>query len=303
MSLEVIDGQIMKGSFYLDDINLCFDSGSYHIIIGKNGSGKTQLLKALIGLNKLNSGLLKNNDSVITLKNQKQYLKSINYVSSDTRQLFPELTGWENCLFFARLYGIKKLEASKKIKNLASDFDLSKEDLQKTLSVYSNGMLQKLHFIRAFLNDPKIIFLDEPTTGLDIIQIKRMYGILKKKQKDGLTIISVEHNLSEVSQYADTVTMVSDASIVFSQSKEALLNRYPKTLQFIDFDVSNEQEIKKHLSRNEQLFFSDTPENSLIQRLVSPNEISIPCDQVIRFGTRATNLSDVFRIESGEWIK
>ena len=153
-------------------------------------------------------------------------------------------------------------------------------------------MLQKLHFIRAFLNDPKIIFLDEPTTGLDIIQIKRMYGILKKKQKDGLTIISVEHNLSEVSQYADTVTMVSDASIVFSQSKEALLNRYPKTLQ-----------IKNHLSRNEQLFFSDTPENSLIQRLVSPNEISIPCDQIIRFGTRATNLSDVFRIESGELIK
>lgn len=199
MSLEVIDGQIVKGSFYLDDINLSFGQGSYHIIIGKNGSGKTQLLKALIGLNKLNSGLLKNNDAVITLKNQKQYLKSINYVSSDTRQLFPELTGWENCLFFARLYGIKKLEASKKIKNLANDFELSKEDLQKTLSVYSNGMLQKLHFIRAFLNDPKIIFLDEPTTGLDIIQIKRMYGILKKKQKDGLTIISMEHNLSEVS--------------------------------------------------------------------------------------------------------
>ncbi|GAX47752.1 ATP-binding cassette domain-containing protein [Pseudolactococcus reticulitermitis] len=303
MSLEVIDGQIRKGEFHLDNLNLNFDSGSYHIILGKNGSGKTQLLKTLIGLNYLSSGVLKVDDLPVTIKNKKHYLKSINYVSADARQLFPELTGWENCLFFARLYGIKKEKAKEKIQKLANDFELTNQDLEKTLSVYSNGMLQKLHFIRAFLNEPKIIFLDEPTTGLDIIQTKKMYEILKNKQKDGLTIISVEHNLAEVSQYVDTVTMVADASIVFSQSKDELMNRYPKVLQFIDFDVSNEQEIRETLLEKGQLLFSDTPENNLIQRFVSPNEINIPHHQIIRSGERATNLSDVFRIESREWLK
>lgn len=303
MNLELIDGYLQKGAFKLCSINLTFASGAYHIIIGKNGSGKTQLLKTLIGLNKLSSGVLKVNASVLTSKHQKQYLKSISYVSADSRQLFPELTGWENCLFFAKLYGIKKKEANEKIQNLAADFELTNQDLGKKLSFYSNGMLQKLHFIRAFLNEPEIIFLDEPTTGLDMIQTRRMYEMLKNKQKQGLTIISVEHNLVEVSQYVDTVTMVADASIAFSQSKEELLNRYPKVLQFIDFDACNAQHIRDALLNKEQLFFSDTPENNLIQRFISPNEIDISQDQIIRSGTRALNLSDVFRIESGEWIK
>ncbi|MBR2763582.1 MAG: ATP-binding cassette domain-containing protein [Pseudolactococcus laudensis] len=303
MNLEVIDGYLQIGTFKLDCINLSFAPGAYHIIIGKNGSGKTQLLKTLIGLNKLSSGVLKANDSVLTSKTQKQYLKSINYISADSRQLFPELTGWENCLFFAKLYGIKKSSATEKIIKLAADFELTNQDLEKKLSIYSNGMLQKIHFIRAFLNEPKIIFLDEPTTGLDIIQTRRMYDTLKNKQKQGLTIISVEHNLVEVSQYVDTVTMVADASVVFTQSKKELLNRYPKVLQFIDFDVCNEQHIRDALLKKEQLFFSDTPENNLIQRFVSPDEIEVSQGQIIRSGTRATNLSDVFRIESGEWIK
>ena len=303
MNLEVIDGYLQIGTFKLDCINLSFAPGAYHIIIGKNGSGKTQLLKTLIGLNKLSSGVLKANDSVLTSKTQKQYLKSINYISADSRQLFPELTGWENCLFFAKLYGIIKSSATEKIIKLAADFELTNQDLEKKLSIYSNGMLQKIHFIRAFLNEPKIIFLDEPTTGLDIIQTRRMYDTLKNKQKQGLTIISVEHNLVEVSQYVDTVTMVADASVVFTQSKKELLNRYPKVLQFIDFDVCNEQHIRDALLKKEQLFFSDTPENNLIQRFVSPDEIEVSQGQIIRSGTRATNLSDVFRIESGEWIK
>lgn len=303
MNLEVIDGYLQIGTFKLDCINLSFAPGAYHIIIGKNGSGKTQLLKTLIGLNKLSSGVLKANDSVLTSKTQKQYLKSINYISADSRQLFPELTGWENCLFFAKLYGIIKSSATEKIIKLAADFELTNQDLEKKLSIYSNGMLQKIHFIRVFLNEPKIIFLDEPTTGLDIIQTRRMYDTLKNKQKQGLTIISVEHNLVEVSQYVDTVTMVADASVVFTQSKKELLNRYPKVLQFIDFDVCNEQHIRDALLKKEQLFFSDTPENNLIQRFVSPDEIEVSQGQIIRSGTRATNLSDVFRIESGEWIK
>lgn len=303
MKIEVIGGQIKNGSFHLDEINLNFDSGLYHIVMGKNGSGKTQLLKSLIGINRLSSGVLKVNDTPLTSKNQKQYLKSINYLAADSRQLFPELTGWENCLFFAKLYGINKKEAKEKIQKLAHDFELTHEDLAKPLSVFSNGMLQKLHLIRVFLNEPKILFLDEPTTGLDIIQAQKMYEILKRKQKDGLTIISVEHNLFEVNQYVDTVTMVADSSIIFSQSKIELLNRFPKELQFIDFDVSSTHNIRDYLLEKGQLFLSDTLESNLIQRFVSPSELSVPDYQIIRSGTRTTNLSDVFRIESGEWIK
>lgn len=131
MNLEVIDGYLQIGTFKLDCINLSFAPGAYHIIIGKNGSGKTQLLKTLIGLNKLSSGVLKANDSVLTSKTQKQYLKSINYISADSRQLFPELTGWENCLFFAKLYGIIKSSATEKIIKLAADFELKNQDLEK----------------------------------------------------------------------------------------------------------------------------------------------------------------------------
>ena len=203
----------------LKGIDLDVQKGQIIGYIGPNGAGKSTTVKIMLGLIEQYTGEIKifgeniSNGSV-------EYKKRIGYVP-ETADIYDNLTGREYLTFIGELYGLDYDVADEKAKKLMALFNLEKV-YDSRISSYSKGMRQKVLIISSLLNDPDILFLDEPLSGMDANSVMVFKEVLAELVSQGKTIFYSSHIMEIVEKISDRIILINDGQIVADGSFEEL---------------------------------------------------------------------------------
>lgn len=207
----------------LKSCSLTVHKGETFGLLGPNGAGKTTLLKLLLGIIRPTSGRGLLLGKPVGDRSVKQ---SIGYLPENA-YLYDYLTGWECLQLAAGLFQIPKSVQRQRIPQLLELVGLSKSDARKKqMRQYSKGMLQRVGMAQALINDPELVFLDEPMSGLDPVGRYQIREIILALKASGKTIFFNSHILSEVEQICDRVAILSQGELICSGSLNELLGSY-----------------------------------------------------------------------------
>ena len=220
-----------KGIFKaLDNINLKVSNGVIFGLLGPNGAGKTTLIRILTTLLLPTSGEAYVGGYNVVDEADK-VRKIINLVSGGERPGYGIMTTEENLMYFAQIYGLGRREARERIMEISSLIDLE-NFLHKKLNILSTGMIQKYALARGLLNNPDILFLDEPTLGLDVENARMIRYLIKKFVDEGIikTILLTSHYMLEVEELCDYIAIIDKGRIIASGTVDQLKNMVEKEI-------------------------------------------------------------------------
>ena len=220
-----------KGIFKaLDNINLKVSNGVIFGLLGPNGAGKTTLIRILTTLLLPTSGEAYVGGYNVVDEADK-VRKIINLVSGGERPGYGIMTTEENLMYFAQIYGLGRREARERIMEISSLIDLG-NFLHKKLNILSTGMIQKYALARGLLNNPDILFLDEPTLGLDVENARMIRYLIKKFVDEGIikTILLTSHYMLEVEELCDYIAIIDKGRIIASGTVDQLKNMVEKEI-------------------------------------------------------------------------
>ena len=220
-----------KDKIAVNEINLKINKGELFALLGVNGAGKTTTIKMLSGLILPTSGEIE--IEKMSMKDDMIKIKEILNVSPQETAIAPNLTVKENLEFMAGVYQIKDKE--NKIKELINQFKLD-EVLNKRAKTLSGGWQRKVSIAISLINDPKILFLDEPTLGLDVIARKELWKIIINIKREK-TIILTTHYMEEAEKLSDRIGIMSNGKLVDVGTAKELIKK-TKTENFEDAFVS-----------------------------------------------------------------
>ncbi len=220
--------------------NLSFEvkDGEIFGLLGENGAGKTTTFRIILGLLDADSGSVSLNDKKIDYS----ITDKIGYVTED-RSLLTKLTVKEQLIYYGVLKGLTEKEVLSKIDNLLKEFDILDYKNRK-IKELSKGNQQKIQFISSIINDPILLILDEPFTGLDPINVELFKKYIRKLQKRGCSIIFSSHQMEHIEEFCEKmVILVKGKSILEGYIKD-IKKEYRKHNIFIKGDISID-DIKK----------------------------------------------------------
>ena len=224
MKLEVINlEKKFKDFTAVNNINFCIDEGQTLGVLGPNGCGKTTTIGMLLGLIKPSNGKILINEENFENLNREKILSKFNFASPYV-ELPKKLTVKENLEIYGRLYGVKDL--ANKIQEISSDLNLDLF-LNKKTGELSSGQKNRVSLAKSLINDPKILFLDEPTASLDpdIGDFVRKY-IEEYKSKNKVSVLLASHNMKEVERLCDQVIMMKEGTIVDRGTCQSLIDKH-----------------------------------------------------------------------------
>lgn len=200
------------GAPVLDNVDLSIRTGELFGLLGPNGAGKTTLLKILATLVTPSSGEAWVNG--YSLKQESAVKASLGLVTTDERSFYWRLTGRQNLTFFAQLHSIPQQELPARVEELLALTQLQ-DKADQPFRTYSTGMRQRLAIARALMHRPKILFLDEPTRGLDPPAIRALHQLIRHDltEKQGLTILLTTHWLQEAEELCDRLAILHQGHV------------------------------------------------------------------------------------------
>ena len=201
------------GKIAVDGVSATLSSGVYGLL-GANGAGKTTFMRMICGILTPSEGSVTFDGLDVT---QEEYRAVLGYLPQDFGY-YPHFTGRDFLLYLAALKGLKKQQAVRRTEELLELVSLTGA-AEKKIRTYSGGMKQRLGIAQALLNDPKILVLDEPTTGLDPKERVKFRNLIERLGKDSIVIFST-HIVSDIEHIADKILMMREGKIVFSGTKE-----------------------------------------------------------------------------------
>jgi ABC-2 type transport system ATP-binding protein len=187
--------------------------------LGPNGAGKTTTIRMLTGLLRPTHGTATVNGYDV-LRNVHGVKRSIGVVP-EYSNIYNELTAWDNLIFAAELYSVPRGERSSRVKELLAKFDLHERG-QSTVKGFSNGMKRRLTIAMALVHEPSILFLDEPTTALDVRGAMLVRDLIRQLRDEGITIFLTTHYIEEADQLCDRVAIINEGRIVANDAPEKL---------------------------------------------------------------------------------
>ena len=209
------------GDFWaVRNLNLNVRKGEIYGFLGPNGAGKSTTILMILAIIRPTAGyfyLFGNPMSGSAIEDRRK-IGSV----SENQHLYPEMTMREYLDFFGELYLVQKRMG--KIEELAERFELA-DVLDKRLRAFSRGMQQKVGIIRALLNDPDLLILDEPISGLDPIGINQVRGLIEEEHRKGKTVIISSHMLSEVEKLCNRVGIINRGQLLAEESMTDLTQR------------------------------------------------------------------------------
>ncbi len=193
--------------------------------LGPNGAGKTTTLKMLTGILHPTSG----EASVLGYRpfdRKPELLRQIALVMGNKNQLWWDLPAWDSFIVLRELYGVPKADFDRRLDRLLSDLQIS-DKVNTQVRKMSLGERMKCELVAALLYGPRVIFLDEPTIGLDLISQKRIRDFLKEvNQAEGSTMILTSHYMQDVQELCDRVIVIDHGTIIFDGTLDSLMRRY-----------------------------------------------------------------------------
>ncbi|MFO0449656.1 MAG: ABC transporter ATP-binding protein [Pseudomonadota bacterium] len=204
----------------LESFNLEVEPGSIHGLLGPNGAGKTTLIKILSTALIPTAGTAKIGELDV-LKDFRAVRRKIAVVFGGEKGLFENLSARENVLFWAALYDVRGAMAEARCRRLLEELELGSR-MNDRVSTFSRGMKQRVHLARGLVSDPAVIFLDEPTIGMDPVGALAFREVLKRVLKEGKTILLTTHDMAEAAAVCKNVTFIKQGRNIATIAPNAI---------------------------------------------------------------------------------
>jgi ABC-2 type transport system ATP-binding protein len=203
----------------LDGLNLDVEEGTVLGVLGPNGAGKTTTVRVLATLLRPDSGSA-TVAGIDVIKNPDEVRKIIG-LSGQYAAVDETLTGWDNLIMFGRLYHLSAKQAKIRTDELLAQFSLT-DAAKRPIRTYSGGMRRRLDLAASLIIRPKVLFLDEPTTGLDPRGRQDMWGVINELVKDGVTLLLTTQYLEEADQLADEIAVIDHGKVIARGTSDSL---------------------------------------------------------------------------------
>ena len=207
----------------LQDLQLEIGTGERFGLFGPNGAGKTTLMNCMTGLLNANEGSISLFGQEVA-KNKKSIRKLFGFIPQEL-SFYRELSPVENMAFFGAWSGMDKKQIRSKTTELLEVLGLT-EVRNKVVEKFSGGMKRRVNLAIGVMHNPKIIFLDEPTVGVDVHTRHAIINYLKALNKDGTTLVYTSHQLSEAEDLCDKIALIDEGKILAHDTLEHLLEHH-----------------------------------------------------------------------------
>lgn len=221
--LELIDvTKKYKSKTAVNKISFSLQDGEVIGLLGQNGAGKSTTIAMIATLLTPSEGqILLDGESI--LANPKAMRSVLGYVPQDIA-LYENLSGLDNLKFWGRSYGLRKEALTNAIAMVADITRLTEEELRQKVATYSGGMKRRLNIGVALLHSPKIVVMDEPTVGLDIISRRAIIEAIKEINNRGVSVIYTGHYFEEIEEICNRIIIMEQGRIIVNGEKERLLH-------------------------------------------------------------------------------
>jgi fluoroquinolone transport system ATP-binding protein len=266
----------------VDGISFEISKGEIFGFLGPNGAGKTTTQKTIIGLFKQYSG----NIEILgrNLKDWKTDIYNRIGVGFELPNHYQKLTALENLELFASFYRGKTTTPMDLLKMVELE-----KDANQRVATFSKGMKSKLNFARSLINDPEVLFLDEPTTGLDPVGRRLIKNIIIQKKKEGKAIFLTTHNMNDADELCDKVGFIVEGKIILIESPKELKIRHGKKI------------VKVEYLKNDEIFSQDFNLKNLADNNNFINLLKSGTIQTIH--TAEATLDDIFIKATGRQLR
>lgn len=209
----------------VDQLDLEIEKAEIFGLLGPNGAGKTTTISILCNQITSDAGTV-NIDQLPLHSNREKIKKIIGVVPQDIA-LYPKLTAYENLKFFGNMYGLSGGYLKDRINECTTNFGLNHK-INKKLSTFSGGMKRRINLIAGLLHKPKILFLDEPTVGIDVQSKNVIIEHLEKlNEKEQTTIVYTSHLMEEAERFCTHIAIIDNGKIIAEGKPKALIKDYP----------------------------------------------------------------------------
>jgi ABC-2 type transport system ATP-binding protein len=280
----------------LAGVDLEVQTGELFGLLGPNGAGKTTLIKILTTLLAPSSGRAWV-DGLDVIEQARQIRPLINMVSGGESCGYGVLNVRETLWLFAQIYGVSHADAKSRIEKMLSIVGLD-EKADTRISHLSTGQRQKLNFCRGFITDPKILFLDEPTLGLDVNAARSIRSFVKEwlKERPDRTMLLTTHYMSEADELCDRLAIIDQGKVLACDTPANLKKRVQKFTLF-EFTITPGSGEALHLDRipGVQQSTEAVNDQSILLKLSLTEDAVIPAvvQRIIETGSRLMNLNKV----------
>ena len=217
-------------------LNIEIKKGELFGFLGPNGAGKTTTIRMLCGLLAPSAGSAHYGD--LDIRKDLQKIKSLIGVCPQEAAVFKFLTGRENIELFGNLHGLDKAITRKRTDELLEQADFTEAAGRKTKG-YSGGMMRQLNLLIALISDPEIVFLDEPTVGMDARARRRTWEYIASLKKQGKTVILTTHYIEEAQSLSDRVGIIDYGELIALGTPEALIQEHKvKDLEAVFLEIT-----------------------------------------------------------------
>lgn len=250
------DGKILLKTA-VDNLNLNINSGEIFGLLGPNGAGKTTTIRMLTMLTKPTSGkILYDNKDIFSYEQEiKKYIGVVpQHINFDQ-----DLTVWENMELHGRLHHMPTKQRHKRINELLEYVELQ-DRVNDSVKKLSGGMKRRLLIVRALMHNPKILFLDEPTVALDPQVRRRIWDLIRRLPKDGVTVVLTTHYIEEAENLCNRVAILNKGKLIKLDTPNELCRQLGKYV--VEWDGENNREYKFFNSRQECAQFASTLDTS-----------------------------------------
>lgn len=203
----------------LDNLSLDVEEGTVLSVLGPNGAGKTTTVRVLATLLNPDSGQA--TVCGIDVVKHPEKVREVIGLSGQYAAVDEILTGWDNLVMFGQLYHLGKKQAVARAEELLERFSLT-EAARRPIKTYSGGMRRRLDLAASLIVKPKVLFLDEPTTGLDPRGRQEMWGVIQELVKGGVTLLLTTQYLEEADQLADEIAVIDHGKVIARGTSDAL---------------------------------------------------------------------------------
>lgn len=282
----------------LKNINLHIAEGAMFGLLGPNGAGKSTLLSILAGLNRLQSGSITVNG--LSLRDKASAIKRLCALVPQEYAFYPQLTARENLLFFARVLGQTSAQAKIETERCIAQTQLERH-ADFRAATYSGGLKRRLNLAIGLLNHPRILFLDEPTVGVDAQSRNFLLDSIRTLNQHGMTVIYTSHYMEEVQQLCTDIAIIDHGEIRLSGNLDQLLNDQQQNLKLHLTSPASDQQLialnqhfpALHVDPSRQHLQLKVEDDSVVAPLLQQLSHLNLSVETMQFG-RSHRLEDVF---------
>jgi ABC-2 type transport system ATP-binding protein len=211
------------------ELSLRIEPGTMFGLLGPNGAGKTSTIRMMVGMTLPDSGTVRLFDEPF----RRDHLRRVGYLPEE-RGLYKRMKVIDQLVFMGQLHGLDRATAAARARRWCERMDIA-ESMEKKTQELSKGMQQKIQFIATLLHDPELIIMDEPSSGLDPVNVSLLEQTLLELKSKGRTILFSTHRMEQVEKLCDAICLVDEGRAVLEGTMRAVKSRYARNRVVVEY--------------------------------------------------------------------